>query len=53
MAKNRTIIMNREDVKSELHPYLFDNWLETLGIDPNAEEVCLELSPLDNNKKID
>ena len=53
MTKNTTIIMNREDVKNELHPDLFDHWLETLGVDPDAEEVCLELSPLDGNNKIE
>jgi len=53
MNKNRIIIINREDVKSELHPFLFQYWLETLGVDPDAEEVCLVLSPLDHNKKIE
>jgi len=50
--KNRTIILNREDVNNPLHPNLFDNWLETLNIDPEAEEVCLQLSSLDHNKKL-
>ena len=52
MAKNSTIIMNKEDVNNPLHPHLFDRWLETLGVDPEATEVCLILSVLDENKKI-
>jgi len=51
--KNSTIIMNREDVNNPLHPNLYDYWLETLGISPESNEVCLQLSPLDENKKID
>ncbi len=53
MAKNRTIIMNKEDVNNPLHPHLWDRWLETLGVDPEATEVCLVRSPLDHNKIID
>lgn len=49
---NRTIILNREDVNNPLHPNLFDDFLETLGVEGDAEEVCLELSPLDHNKKV-
>lgn len=52
MAKNITIILNREDVNNPLHPNLFDNWLETLGVNPEATEVCLVLSSLDENKKV-
>ena len=50
---NKTIIMNREDVSNPLHPNLWYDWLDDLGIDPNATEVCLELSSLDENKKTD
>ena len=52
MKKNKTIIVNKEDVKNPLHPGLWESFLETLGIDPNATEVCLDLSPLDENQKI-
>lgn len=48
---NTTIIMNKEDVNNPLHPNLWGSWLETLGVDPEATEVCLELSALDENKK--
>ena len=52
MAKNSTIILNREDVNNPLHPHLYESWLDTLGVNPEATEVCLQLSPLDENKKI-
>jgi len=48
-----TIIINRNDVKSEIHPYLFDTWLEELGIDPEAEDITVCLSSLDDNKKVE
>lgn len=54
--KNSTIIMNKEDIKSgpsALHPDLWYHWLETLGVDSDATEVCLELSSMDENKKAD
>jgi hypothetical protein len=49
---NKTIIVNKEDVNNPLHPYLWENWLETLNVDPEATEVCLELSFMDHNKKV-
>jgi len=48
---NKTIIMNKEDVNNPLHPDLWHSWLETLGVDSKATEVCLNLSELDENKK--
>jgi len=51
--RNRTIILNREDVNNPLHPNLFNYFLTTLGVDPQADEVCLELSSIDDNKKIE
>ena len=51
MTKNSTIIVNKEDVNTPLHPYIWHHWLETLGVDKDATEVCLALSPLDENKK--
>ena len=50
---NETIILNREDVNNPLHPYLFDNFLDTLNIDSEATEICLQVSLLDSNKKMD
>lgn len=52
MAKNSTIIVNKEDINNPLHPQLWGNWLDTLGIDSEATEVCLVISPLDDNKKL-
>jgi hypothetical protein len=51
MMANKTIIMNKEDVNNPIHPNLWNDWLETLGVDSEATEVCLELSTLDENKK--
>lgn len=47
-----TIIMNKEDVNNPLFPDLWYSWLDTLGVDPEATEVCLTLSSLDDNKKV-
>lgn len=47
-----TIIMNKEDVNNPLHPDLWYRWLETLGVDSEATEVCLTLSSMDDNKKV-
>ena len=44
--------MNKEDISNSLHPYLWEEWLETLGIDPEATEVCLAKSPHDHNKTV-
>ena len=49
---NKTIILNREDVNNPLHPNLWDSFLQTLGIDPEATEVWLEVHPFDDNKKV-
>ena len=44
---------NIEDPGSRYYyPDLWERWLETLGVDPEATEVCLKLSPLDENKKV-
>jgi len=48
---NETIIMNKEDVNNPLHPDLWYSWLETLGVDSDATEVCLNLSSMDENRK--
>ena len=48
-----TVIINRDDVRSALHPHLFDTWLEDLGIDPEAEDITLCLSSEDTNKKVE
>lgn len=50
---NKTIILNKEDVNNPLHPNLWESFLETLGVEIEAEEVCLELSSLDCHKKKD
>jgi len=48
---NSTIILNKEDVNNPIHPHLWENFLETLGVDGESGEVCLELSSMDENKK--
>ncbi len=50
---DKTIIMNKEDINNPLHPNLWNDWLETLGVDYEATEVCLELSSLDGNTKME
>ena len=34
----KIIIINREDVNNPLHPFLFDQWLEELGIKANSTD---------------
>ena len=34
----KIIIINREDVNNPLHPNLFDQWLEELGIKANSTD---------------
>ena len=48
---DKTIIINQEDVNNPLHPNLWANWMDTLGVDREATEVCLKLSALNENKK--
>ena len=50
--KNQTIILNKEDVNTPLHPNLWYDFLNTLGVDKESTEVCLCLSSLDENKRI-
>lgn len=50
---NRTIILNQEDVNNPLHPHLWTSFMDTLGLEPETTEVCLERSELDENKVID
>ena len=50
--KNKTIIMNKEDVNNPLHPHLWESWLDTLGVYTDSTEVCLNISSLDHNKKV-
>lgn len=52
MAKNSTIILNKEDVNNPIHPDLWYHFLEALGLDLEAKEVCLALSSMDDNKKV-
>lgn len=49
-TKNMTIILNKKDVKNPLHPHLWDDFLETLGLDEDATEIYLERSLYDHNK---
>ena len=49
---NTTIILNREDVNNPLHPNLWEDFMDTLGLDHETTEVCLDRSKLDDNKVI-
>ena len=52
LKMNKTIILNREDVNNPLHPNLWEDFMETLGLSPDTTEVCLDKSKLDENKVI-
>jgi len=55
MAKaitDKTIIINKEDISNPLHPCLWEDFLETLEVEPGATEVALCLTSLDENKKV-
>ncbi|MCD6434957.1 MAG: hypothetical protein J7L15_00995 [Clostridiales bacterium] len=45
---NTTIIMNKEDVNSKEHRYLWYTWLEMFGIDGNADMLCLTAKQVGN-----
>lgn len=49
----RTFVLCREDINSELHPHLWHNILVELGVSTEAEQITLELSRLDDNKKVE
>jgi len=48
---SKTIILNKEDINTPLHPNLWYEFLNDLGVDKEAGEICLCLSSLDDNKK--
>jgi hypothetical protein len=50
MAK--TAILYREDLNNPLHPNLWEDVLEALGVDPEAEEIDVQLSAFDTNKLV-
>ena len=45
-----TIVLSKEDIHNPLHPYLWDTFLEQLGLDEETEEIVLERSLLDHNR---
>ena len=49
--QNSTIILDKDDISTRLHVDLWHDFLETLNVDKDATEVCLQLSPLDHNKR--
>ena len=50
---SKTIIITQDDIKNPLHPNLWYDILEGLGVDSEAEQIELCLSSLDENKKAD
>lgn len=34
-----TIIINRDDINTDLHPFLFDEWLEQLGLERDSTDT--------------
>ena len=49
----RTAILYKEDINNPIHPNLWYDILESLGVDPEAEEIDVQLSAHDTNKKVD
>ena len=45
-----TIIINRDDINTNLHPFLFDEWLEQLGLERDSTDT-IELTINKDNKK--
>jgi len=45
------ITLDKEDIRSKIHPYLWESFLETLGLDEDTESIDLCLSEYDLNKK--
>ena len=33
------IIIERDDINTDLHPFLFDEWLEQLGLERNSTDT--------------
>ncbi len=42
----KTIILDRNDIRTELHPFMFDEICEELGIDPKSTDI-IELTVAD------
>ena len=48
---SKTVVISKEDINNPLHPNLWYDILESLGVDENAEEIDVQLSAHDVNKK--
>ena len=35
---NATLIIDRDDIKNELHDFLFNEWCEELNLDPDTTD---------------
>jgi len=35
---NATLIIDRDDIKNELHDFLFNDWCEELNLDPDTTD---------------
>ena len=44
-----TIIINRDDINTDLYPFLFDEWLEQLGLERDSTDT-IELTVNKENK---
>jgi len=49
----RTAILYKEDINNPLHSYLWESILEILGVDPEAEQIEVQMSALDTNKRVE
>jgi len=49
----RTAILYKEDINNPLHSYLWESILEILGVDPEVEQIEVQMSALDTNKRVE
>ena len=50
---SKTVVISKEDIYNPLHLNLWYDILESLGVEPEAEEIDVQLSAHDTNKKVD
>lgn len=51
-TKNKTFILDKDDVNNANHLYLWYDILEIFDVNQDATEICIELSSLDENRKV-
>ena len=46
-----TTIIRKEDINNPIHPNLWEDILESLGVSLDTEEIDVQLSAFDTNKR--